>query len=560
MRAVRAVFIGAAALLTFPFAGCSSGGGGGGDDGVATSPTPMDDGGSGGSSPPLSAGDPQWRAGEYPPADDFKDRCAAPRSGVDSEGNVFPDQPGSLRDEQFWLRSWTHETYLFNDEVIDRDPADFPSAAAYFDVLKTEETFRPGKPKDEFHFSQPTADYLDSRNAVASIGYGAAITVVRPTPPREIRITATQERAPTAFVPGAQLVAVDGIDLVHGITTEAERRTALAALYPRAAGEVHHFHLRVPGEAALRTVTAQAIPVKGGAVDDLQTFATTEGRTGYIRIGTFGTYQAERDIFDAMSTLEAADIEELILDLRYNTGGILAIASQLSYMIAGTSRTRDKVFEGFRFNDDAGELNPTTGDPNTPFPFYDTGLGFSLTATTALPTLNNLDRVVILTSGETCSASESVLNGLRGIDFPIVVIGGGTCGKPFGFFPTDNCGTTYFTLQFEGINDKGQGGYIDGFIPADSPAPYGERLPGCAIEAAPSDPIGEAGDPLYDAALTYIETGSCPATPTSPLASAMAAGPQRSGAVATRAAIGLPLIPDRGISAGRARDVVRPAK
>ena len=29
-------------------------------------------------------------------------------------------------------------------------------------------------------------------------------------------------------------------------------------------------------------------------------------------------------------------------------------------------------------------------------------------------------------------------------------IGSTTCGKPYGFYPQDNCGTTYFSIQFQG--------------------------------------------------------------------------------------------------------------
>jgi hypothetical protein len=58
---------------------------------------------------------------------------------------------------------------------------------------------------------------------------------------------------------------------------------------------------------------------------------------------------------------------------------------------------------------------------------------------------------------------------LRGIDVEVVQIGSPTCGKPYGFYPTDNCGTTYFTIQFQGVNNKGFGDFADGFIPTSTP-------------------------------------------------------------------------------------------
>ena len=57
-----------------------------------------------------------------------------------------------------------------------------------------------------------------------------------------------------------------------------------------------------------------------------------------------------------------------------------------------------------------------------------------------------------------------------GIDIDVRLIGDTTCGKPYGFLPEDNCGTTYFTVQFKGANAKGFGDYSDGFTPSIAPS------------------------------------------------------------------------------------------
>ena len=59
----------------------------------------------------------------------FKDYCTVPRTGLDADGNPFPDRPGSTWDENNWLRSWSHDTYLWYDEIEDVDPGccDTPS-------------------------------------------------------------------------------------------------------------------------------------------------------------------------------------------------------------------------------------------------------------------------------------------------------------------------------------------------------------------------------------------------------------------------------------------------
>ena len=127
-----------------------------------------------------------------------------------------------------------------------------------------------------------------------------------------------------------------------------------------------------------------------------------------------------------------------------------------------------------------------------------------------LPTLN-LSRVYVLTGGSTCSASESIMNGLRGVNVEVIQIGSRTCGKPYGFYPEDNCGTTYFSIQFKGVNAANFGDYSDGFTPVNSPGAGAERLPGCSVG---DDFSRELGDPLeerFAAALQYRSTQTCPA-------------------------------------------------
>ncbi len=65
----------------------------------------------------------------------------------------------------------------------------------------------------------------------------------------------------------------------------------------------------------------------------------------------------------------------------------------------------------------------------------------------------------VLTGPNTCSASESIINALQGVDVEVIQIGSTTCGKPYGFYPQDNCGTTYFSVEFKGVNAKGFGDY-----------------------------------------------------------------------------------------------------
>lgn len=495
-----------AALAMLLGAGCSQGDSGGG---TFTPPPP----------PPSGGGGPTWTAGVYEPASEFKDRCEVVRTGVDIEGNPFPDMAGSTLLENFWLRSWTHETYLWNDEVVDRNPADFDDRLDYFAVLKTTAITPSGKPKDQFHFSQPTEEFLEQRNSTPRSGYGASFAIFSAVPPRDVQVLFTEPNSPASDVVmgqvnllrGTSILEVDGVDLVNA-NTQAEIDILNNGLFPATAGETHTFEVQDAGSASTRTVTLMSEDIAPSPVNRTGVISTATGDVGYILFNTFSPFASEEAIADAITAMDAAGVGDLVIDLRYNGGGLLAVASQLAYMVAGDAQTAGKIFSRLRFNDDAGNLNPVTGAVNEPIPFFDTGLGFSLPSGTPLDSLD-LPRVFILSTPGTCSASESVINGLRGIDVEVILIGDITCGKPFGFFPQDNCGETYFTIQFQDVNDKDFGDFADGFAPANHSDAFAVKAPGCSVADDLGHELGDTSEALLAAALQFRENGTCPAPP-----------------------------------------------
>lgn len=444
------------------------------------------------------------------------------RTGVDLEGNAFPDQAGSLAHEMFWLRSWTHETYLWPDEVTDRNPNTYTDRIAYFDTQKTFATTASGENKDDFHFNQPTEDYLQQRNSTALPGYGATFAVFSSTPPRDIRVRYTEPGSPAAetslgqpkLVRGSRILRIDGIDVVNGASTQAEVDRLNRALSPQTVGEQHDFVVRDPGSSTDRSITLVAANIAPKPVNRFSAIDTASGKVGYVLFNTFSPFASEKDIADTITSLKASGINDLVLDLRYNGGGLLAVSSQLGYMVAGQARTQGKTFEQLQFNAAAGSRNPVTGAFNDPVPFYSTGLGFSLTEGQPLPRLD-LPRVYILTTARTCSASEALVNGLRGVDVETVLIGDTTCGKPFGFYPASNCGETYYSIQFQGVNEKGFGDYTDGFAPQNSSSTFAVKAPGCTVADDFTRELGDTSEALLAAALQHRVDGSCPAVPVS---------------------------------------------
>ena len=181
------------------------------------------------------------------------------------------------------------------------------------------------------------------------------------------------------------------------------------------------------------------------------------------------------------------NIPDLVLDLRYNGGGYIYIANEVASMIAGT-KAIGRVFEQLQYNDKHPDWTA-----QSKFLFTNKSR-----AGQDLPQLN-LTRVFILTSSRTCSASETIINGLSPF-VQVITIGGNTCGKPYGFSKKDNCGTAYFAIEFDGINDAGKGGYVNGFAPT------------CPASDDLENELGSLNERLLANAASYSRTGVCGST------------------------------------------------
>ncbi|MGJ7545256.1 S41 family peptidase [Variovorax sp. LT1R16] len=473
--AARTVLQGVALAAALSIAGCGGGGGGGGSgDGASTGAT----------SPPGAQG-----------AASTVGLCAAPRTGIDpSTGVAFTDRAGTLADEKNWVRSWIDQTYLWYDEVpTNLQAASYATPVGYFDVLKTPALTASGRAKDRFHFSYPTAAYGDVQQSTES-GYGVEFAYLERSVPRNIRVAYTEPGSPAALagiVRGDSLLAVDGVDAVNA-RSQAEVDQLNTALSPPANGRAHLFKLRAT-DGSVRTVNLVSASIERSPVQNVRTIDTPGGRVGYLQFNDH-VRKAESQLVTAMGQLSAAGVNNLVLDMRYNGGGLLGVASEVASMIASPQATQGAVFEKLQFN----RKNPfgvsATGSAVL---FPTTTRGYSVTAGQPLPRLG-LTRVSVLAGPDTCSASESVVNGLRGIGVTVDLIGAATCGKPYGFYPQDNCGTTYFAIQFQGVNAKGFGDYGDGMAPT------------CTVSDDFEHALGDPAEARFAAALSYRASGVCP--------------------------------------------------
>jgi carboxyl-terminal processing protease len=477
-------------------------------------------GGGGGASNTLGNAigpDPTYTQGVFLPESTFAARCAVPRSGTDpTTHSAYPDVKGTSTDENNWLRSWTHDLYLWYSEVQDLNPASY-ATADYFDLLKTSATTASGSMKDKFHFTETTAEWESLSQSNTDVSYGVQFEVLSPTVPRHIVVAYTESgsaasQAPLNIARGAVVLAIDGTDV--DTNTSAGVATLNAGLSPATVGETHTFQIQDLGASMSRSVTLQASNVTTHSVALTQTVATTSGTVGYLLFNN-QLAQAETELVTAINTLKSAGVNDLVLDMRYNGGGYLDIASELAYMIAGPQPTAGQTFELIQFNSQHPTTDPVSGDAIAPTPFHTTTLGLSATRGQALPSLN-LPRVYVLTTTGTCSASEAVMNSLQGVGVQVIQIGTTTCGKPYGFYPQDNCGTTYFSIQFQGINARSFGGYSDGFSPKvgmTASTGTAATLPGCTVQDDFTHALGDQNESLLFAALSYRATSSCGAPP-----------------------------------------------
>ena len=466
-------------------------------------------GGGGGAPAGGSGGGDGWTPGVFQPSSKFAALCQSPRTGTDPfSGQAYPDRQGSTLDENNWLRSWTHELYLWYDEVQDADPGLY-TTPNYFQLMKTTETTSSGAPKDRFHFTYPTSTWEQLSQAGVEVGYGVGWEIVNSTnSPSTVTIAYLEPGAdlPAStvaanLVRGDAVLAVDGVYL-SSASSQTDYDTLNAGLNPAGAGEQHSFVIQDPGSGTSRTVQLQSADVTSTPVLLETTVTGANGSTvGYILYND-QVATAESELISAINDLKSKNVTDLVLDLRYNGGGLLDLAAELGYMIGG-SQTAGQTFELEQFNNQYTTTNPVTGQAITPTPFYTTSQGYSTTAGQALPTLN-LTRVAIITGQDTCSASESIINSLQGVGVTVYQIGATTCGKPYGFYPQDNCGTTYFSIEFQGVNAKGVGGYGDGFSPENTTPAVGVPVPGCSVADDYGHGLGDPNESRLAAALAYL--------------------------------------------------------
>jgi len=206
-----------------------------------------------------------------------------------------------------------------------------------------------------------------------------------------------------------------------------------------------------------------------------------DGRVGYLVFDSFIS-TSEEELDEAIAELRDSGVTELVLDLRYNGGGLIRIANRLASQIAGSS-IEGNVMTRYEYNDK--------------YPHA----GFNLEAFDASPALG-LNRVVVLTTPATASSSEIVINSLRPY-MEVITMGSRTEGKAFISTSREFCGVSLNAMEADGVNAFGN--TVAGGIPAD-----------CYAEDDVTRDFGfESGsvEGMLGSALDYYLNGTCDVAP-----------------------------------------------
>ncbi|MFY8214317.1 MAG: S41 family peptidase [Flavobacterium sp.] len=255
------------------------------------------------------------------------------------------------------------------------------------------------------------------------------------------------------------------------------------------------------------TPNGQSVSLTKSVLSENPVYLTTVINSGTHKIGYLmynGFYpNYESQLNAAFGTLKSQGITELVLDLRYNSGGSVATATRLASMITG--QFENQIFAKEQWNAKIEDYYYST-NPSTLLNLFTNKLGNNETLSSL-----NLNKVYILTTKSSASASELVINGLKPY-INVVQIGDVTTGKNVGsvtlydspsFSKTNSSTKHRYAMQpivLKIVNKVGFGDYINGLEPT---IELKEDFGNLGV-------LGDNDEPLLNAAINTIVGGGRP--------------------------------------------------
>jgi len=414
---------------------------------------------------------------------------AACGGGDGGGGVVNPPLDCSTAGQQNWLRSYMADWYFWYRLSPSPSPAGFATVDSYFDaLLYGGGDLIPGSttarwPSDRYSFSQSTESFERFFGDGQTLGYGVAVNGLEAVAQGATRLFVryVEPNSPAALSSGVAGGLTRGDEILAINNTPVATLIAgnnFAALTADNAGDTLRLDIRrANGSTASVTLTAAIFALT--PVQNHKVLFTPGGRKlGYVFIKDMVS-QVNTPLDAAMTSFKSQGVQDLVLDMRYNGGGLVSVGARVASHVGGAAGS-GRLFTRLLYNDRHQGSNQdfAFSNPNA-------WAGFN--------------RVYVLMGERTCSASEQVINGLRGIGVNVVGIGDTTCGKPVGFLPQGNsCGTTYSVVNFESVNARSEGRYFDGLQAT------------CVVGEDFARPIGDNNDPLLVVGAAHIDNGVCP--------------------------------------------------
>ncbi len=386
------------------------------------------------------------------------------------------------------MRSW----YLYPDLLRSVDPADpaYPTVNEYLAAL-TADAQAQGVDRGWTYATTITSSqsYFDQGTTV---GFGIGF-LQRGTQVFVSQVFPGSAAEQAHFARGDEILAIGDTEAtLVDVATLLSGSGIGAAIGPSTAGITRTFRvLTLAGATEVRTMT-KATYALDPVPEGWRVIQPASGPpVGYVALRTF-VQPAEALLQEVFAQFRAAGVNDVVVDLRYNGGGLIQTAEVLANLLAGDRAATDVMFNL--------EYNTLHAAGNETVDFAPTTQSASAT------------RVAFITTGATASASEIVPNVLEPYRTGnIALVGARTYGKPVGQagFGLSQCDLAVYLIALRITNSENEGGYYQGL--PDASGNFSGPLCDAADDLThlPSD----EAEASTAAALQWMTTGSCPAPP-----------------------------------------------
>ena len=394
----------------------------------------------------------------------------------------------TLRARQDWALGRLNEWYLFPETLpASLDPTPYTTVGAYVDALTA--TAREQRKDRYFTYLTSIAEENAFLNSGASAGFGIRLSTDGAA--RRAFVSEAFEGAPALAAGidrGTEILAIGEVGgslrLVTDIIAAEGTGGVSAALGANTAGVQRVLRVSDTGGQRQLTVTKADYSITPVSSRYGARVIEDGGRAiGYLNLRTF-IATADNQLRSAFATFKAAGVRDVVVDLRYNGGGLVDTAALFGDLLAAARSTGD-VQDYVTYRPSKSSSNSTR--------FY------RREANAIAPV-----RIAFIGTGATASASELVINqALPYFGANVALVGSNTFGKPVGQNAYDRaeCDDRLRVVAFATQNAARQGDYYDGLA---------SKVPQtCAATDDTSRQLGDPQEAMLRTAIDFLNGRSC---------------------------------------------------